>query len=113
LVTSVQKKLLEEGGINKIFAVGPAVMMKFVVETSRPFNVSTIVSLNTIMVDGTGMCGGCRVIVGGKQKFVCVDGPEFEGLEVDFNNLLNRQRYYVEEEHHARECHRHKMERAV
>ncbi|MBN2568466.1 MAG: sulfide/dihydroorotate dehydrogenase-like FAD/NAD-binding protein [Deltaproteobacteria bacterium] len=110
LVTHIQKKLLEGGDIDKIFAIGPAIMMKFVVETSRPFNVSTVVSLNTIMVDGTGMCGGCRVTVAGKQKFVCVDGPEFEGLEVDFNNLLNRQRYYIEEENKAMEYHRCKLE---
>lgn len=106
LVTHIQKKLLEKGDIDKIFAIGPAIMMKFVVETSRPFNVSTVVSLNTIMVDGTGMCGGCRVTVAGKQKFVCVDGPEFEGLDVDFDNLLNRQRYYTEEENKAKEYHK-------
>jgi len=106
LVTHIQKELLEQGSVDKIFAIGPAIMMKFVVETSRPFNVSTVVSLNTIMVDGTGMCGGCRVTVGGKQRFVCVDGPEFEGLDVDFDNLLNRQRYYIEEENYAKEYHK-------
>ncbi len=110
LVTHIQKELLEKGEIDKIFAIGPAIMMKFVVETSRPFNVSTIVSLNTIMVDGTGMCGGCRVSVAGEKKFVCVDGPEFEGLDVDFKNLLNRQRYYVEEENDAKEYHKCKLE---
>ncbi|MFC1616625.1 sulfide/dihydroorotate dehydrogenase-like FAD/NAD-binding protein [Candidatus Margulisiibacteriota bacterium] len=103
LVTGIQHKLISERKIDKIYAIGPAIMMKFVVETSRPKNISTIVSLNSIMIDGTGMCGGCRVTVSGQQKFVCVDGPEFEGLEVDFDNLLSRQSFYLDEEKKATE----------
>jgi len=91
---------------DEVVAIGPAVMMKFCAETTRPFGIRTIVSLNTIMVDGTGMCGGCRVSVGGKTKFVCVDGPEFDGHEVDFDNLMQRLRTYKEFEDRAHEqCH--------
>ncbi|MBA4387159.1 MAG: ferredoxin-NADP reductase [Verrucomicrobia bacterium] len=87
-------------------AIGPPVMMKFCSETTRPFGVPTVVSLNTIMVDGTGMCGGCRVTVGGKAKFVCVDGPEFDGHKVDFDNMMKRLGAYREQEDRAHEkCH--------
>ena len=87
-------------------AIGPPIMMKFCAETTRPFNVHTVVSLNTIMIDGTGMCGGCRVTVGGKTKFVCVDGPEFDGHQVDFNNMMKRLGAYKKQEEHAHEkCH--------
>jgi ferredoxin--NADP+ reductase len=81
-------------------------MMKFGAETTRPYGVPTVVSLNTIMIDGTGMCGGCRVTVGGETKFVCVDGPEFDGHRVDFDNMMKRLRSYKSREdadHHA--CH--------
>jgi len=87
-------------------AIGPPIMMKFCAETTRPFQVPTVVSLNTIMIDGTGMCGGCRVSVGGETKFVCVDGPEFDGHQVDFDNMMTRLRSYKdkeEEDHHV--CH--------
>ncbi|MDD5482470.1 MAG: sulfide/dihydroorotate dehydrogenase-like FAD/NAD-binding protein [Kiritimatiellae bacterium] len=84
-------------------AIGPPIMMKFCAETTRPFAVPTVVSLNTIMVDGTGMCGGCRVTVGGKTKFVCVDGPEFDGHQVDFDNMMKRLKAYKGQEDHARE----------
>jgi ferredoxin--NADP+ reductase len=87
-------------------AIGPPIMMKFCAETTRPFQVPTVVSLNTIMIDGTGMCGGCRVSVGGHIKFVCVDGPEFDGHQVDFDNMMTRLRAYKdkeEEDHHV--CH--------
>jgi ferredoxin--NADP+ reductase len=87
-------------------AIGPPIMMKFCAETTRPFQVPTVVSLNTIMIDGTGMCGGCRVSVGGQTKFVCVDGPEFDGHQVDFDNMMTRLRAYKdkeEEDHHV--CH--------
>jgi ferredoxin--NADP+ reductase len=87
-------------------AIGPPIMMKFCAETTRPFQVPTVVSLNTIMIDGTGMCGGCRVSVGGETKFVCVDGPEFGGHQVDFDNMMTRLRAYKdkeEEDHHV--CH--------
>lgn len=91
-----------------VIAIGPPVMMKFCAETTRPYNVSTEVSLNTIMVDGTGMCGGCRVNVGNKVKFVCVDGPEFDAHKVDFDNMIARLNSYkeIEKEH---SCRIHKM----
>lgn len=79
-------------------AIGPPIMMKFAAETTRPFEVPTVVSLNTIMVDGTGMCGGCRVNVGGETKFVCVDGPEFDGHQVDFDNMMRRLGAYKGQE---------------
>jgi len=86
-----------------VIAIGPPIMMKFCAETTRPFGVYTEVSLNTIMVDGTGMCGGCRVNVGGEVKFVCVDGPEFDGHLVDFDNMMARLHSYddIEQEKHA------------
>ncbi|NLE76939.1 MAG: sulfide/dihydroorotate dehydrogenase-like FAD/NAD-binding protein [Chloroflexi bacterium] len=103
LVTEPLKELLEarRGEIKRVWAVGPAIMMKFCSLTTKPFEVPTIVSLNSIMVDGTGMCGACRVEVGGKTRFVCVDGPEFDGHEVDWNLLLSRQRTYLDEEKRA------------
>ena len=82
-------------------AIGPAIMMKFCCETTRPFDVHTVVSLNTIMVDGTGMCGGCRVEVGGKTKFVCVDGPEFDGHKVNFDLMMKRLGAYKAQEQKA------------
>jgi ferredoxin--NADP+ reductase len=82
-------------------AIGPPIMMKFAAETTRPYEVPTVVSLNTIMVDGTGMCGGCRVTVGGETKFVCVDGPEFDGHQVDFDNMLRRLNAYKDQETEA------------
>lgn len=87
-------------------AIGPPIMMKFCAEATRPFAVPTVVSLNTIMVDGTGMCGGCRVTVGKQTKFVCVDGPEFDGHQVDFDNMIKRLKAYKshEDEAHHR-CH--------
>jgi len=87
--------------------IGPPVMMKFGAETTRPYGVPTVVSLNTIMIDGTGMCGGCRVTVGGETKFVCVDGPEFDGHQVDFDNMMQRLRAYKPREdadHQAHHC---------
>ncbi len=99
LVTEPLKEILEERqDIARVWGIGPAIMMKFVSLTTQPFGVKTIVSLNSIMVDGTGMCGACRVEVGGRTQFVCVDGPEFDGHEVDWNLLLERQRIYLEEE---------------
>jgi ferredoxin--NADP+ reductase len=91
-----------------VVAIGPPVMMKFCAQATRPFGVPTVVSLNTIMVDGTGMCGGCRVTVGGKTRFVCVDGPEFDGHQVDFDLLTKRLRVYLDmekESAQAHECH--------
>jgi len=102
LVTIPMKELLEAGRpIDRIWAIGPAIMMKFCALTTQPFGVPTIVSLNSIMVDGTGMCGACRVEVGGQTRFVCVDGPEFDGHKVDWDQLLARQRIYPEQEKQA------------
>jgi ferredoxin--NADP+ reductase len=103
LVTQLLDEVLAAvpGGIARVWAIGPAVMMKFVSQTTRPHGVPTIVSLNTIMVDGTGMCGGCRVLLAEGARFVCVDGPEFDGHQVDWDNLLARQAYYREEEQAA------------
>jgi ferredoxin--NADP+ reductase len=98
VVTTALKQELEKGGIGLVMAVGPAIMMRFVCETTKPFNVKTIVSLNPIMIDGTGMCGGCRVSVGGETKFACTDGPEFDGHLVDWDLLINRQKAYRSEE---------------
>ncbi len=85
-------------GVDEAFAVGPTVMMRAVAEATRPHGIRTFVSLNPIMVDGTGMCGGCRVTVGGQTKFACVDGPDFDAHQVDFDILLSRQRQYLPEE---------------
>ena len=101
LVTAPLKELCETGAIDASMAIGPAIMMKFVSLTTKPFGVNTIVSLNSIMVDGTGMCGACRVSVGGRTRFACVDGPEFDGHQVDWNLLLNRQRSYMDMEKEA------------
>ena len=101
LVTDVLKRLLSEGGYDLVIAIGPVIMMKFVALTTKPFGVKTIVSLNPIMIDGTGMCGGCRVRVGGKTKFACVDGPDFDGHEVDFDELMRRNSLFREEEAHT------------
>lgn len=98
LVTEPLKELLEAGGVNRVIAIGPSIMMKFAAKTTEPFGVKTIVSLNPIMVDGTGMCGCCRVSVGGQTRFTCVDGPDFDGHEVDWELLLARQRIYLGEE---------------
>jgi ferredoxin/flavodoxin---NADP+ reductase len=106
LVTVPLKELCENDKPDMAVAIGPPIMMKFCAETTRPFGVKTVVSLNTIMVDGTGMCGGCRVTVGGETKFVCVDGPEFDGHLVDFDNMMLRLSAFKEREekdHH--QCH--------
>jgi ferredoxin--NADP+ reductase len=98
-VTDQLKELLDTNlGINLVYAIGPLPMMKAVSNLTKPYNVRTVVSLNAVMVDGTGMCGGCRVSVNGQMKFACVDGPEFEGHEVDFDEMLLRNRSYAEME---------------
>ena len=102
LVTEPLKEICEQEKPDIVVAIGPPVMMKFAAETTRPFGVHTVVSLNTIMVDGTGMCGGCRVTVGGETKFVCVDGPEFDGHQVDFDNMMKRLQSYRSQEERAR-----------
>ncbi len=101
LVTHPLKELCEAGEIDSAFAVGPAIMMKFCAATTREFEVPTTVSLNPIMVDGTGMCGACRVTVGGETKFGCVDGPDFDAHAVDFEELMSRQRVYSDLEREA------------
>jgi ferredoxin--NADP+ reductase len=100
-VTDAAKDALAQGGIDVVYAVGPVPMMRAVVNLTRPLAVRTIVSLNPVMVDGTGMCGGCRVEVGGQTKFACVDGPEFDGHQVDFNLLMDRLGTYREFEQKA------------
>lgn len=102
-VTDALKELIEAGNeYDAVIAIGPVPMMKFVCSVTKPYNIKTIVSLNPIMIDGTGMCGGCRVTVGGKIKYACVDGPDFDGHEVDFNELIKRNSTYREQEHNCR-----------
>lgn len=103
LVTEPIKELCEQGGIDEVIAIGPPVMMKFCSLATKPFGVKTTVSLNTVMIDGTGMCGGCRVSVGGETKFVCVDGPEFDGHLVDWDLMMRRMGAYKPQESAARE----------
>ena len=101
-VTDVLKKLLADGQkIDEVVAIGPGIMMKAVAGITKEPGIKTIVSLNSLMVDGTGMCGGCRITVGGEKKFVCVDGPEFDGHQVDFDELMQRSEMYAREEHRA------------
>lgn len=98
-VTTVLQKLIDDGEkINVVWAIGPVIMMKVVANLTRKYDLKTVVSLNPIMVDGTGMCGGCRVTVGDEIKFACVDGPEFDGHLVDFDNLMLRNRRFLREE---------------
>ena len=98
-VTDKIKQLIEAGNkYDAVIAIGPIPMMKFVCLATKPYQIKTIVSLNPIMIDGTGMCGGCRVTVGGKIKFACVDGPDFDGHQVDFDELMNRNSIYKERE---------------
>jgi ferredoxin--NADP+ reductase len=98
LVTEPLKQLLQTRTVDRIIAIGPTIMMKFSALTSQPFGVKTIVSLNPIMVDGTGMCGACRVEVAGETRLACVDGPDFDGHLVDWDLLISRQRAYLDEE---------------
>ncbi|MDD2262909.1 MAG: sulfide/dihydroorotate dehydrogenase-like FAD/NAD-binding protein [Clostridia bacterium] len=101
LVTEKLKKLIEQGSnYDTVIAVGPVIMMKFVSLLTKEYGIKTIVSMNPIMIDGTGMCGGCRLTVGGETKFACVDGPDFDGHLVDFDSVLQRLSMYKEEENH-------------
>ncbi len=111
LITEPLKELLDAqpGQVAHIWAIGPTIMMKFVTMATKPYNVPTTVSLNTVMVDGTGMCGGCRVMLDGGAQFVCVDGPEFDGHKVNWDILLARMQYYRQDEqlaveNYKREC---------
>lgn len=102
-VTDELREVLTNNQVDLVVAIGPVPMMKFVSLLTKEFNAPTLVSLNPIMIDGTGMCGGCRVTIGGKTKFACVDGPEFDGHQVDFDGLMRRlQAYRIEEEHSDR-----------
>ena len=104
LVTNALEKLISEGETyDEVIAIGPLVMMKFVVKLTKEHNIKTVVSMNPIMIDGTGMCGGCRLTVGGKTKFACVDGPDFDGFEVDFDEAMARGTMYRDFERHAYE----------
>ena len=104
LVTEPLKAALENGEkYDEVITIGPLIMMKFVVATTKPFNQKTTVSMNPIMIDGTGMCGGCRLTVGGKTKFACVDGPDFDGHEVDFDEAMARSTMYKDFERHEYE----------
>jgi ferredoxin--NADP+ reductase len=105
-VSDVLKTLIEDGNkYDLVIAIGPLIMMKVVCNLTRIYRVKTIVSMNPVMVDGTGMCGGCRVTVGGKTKFACVDGPDFDGHEVDFDEAMRRQTMYKDEEKLSSEKH--------
>ena len=104
LVTDELKRLIDKGrSIDRVIAIGPPVMMKAVTDLTRSYGIKTVVSMNPIMIDGTGMCGACRVKVGEQMKFACVDGPEFDGHAVDFEGLLNRLKTYIPEEQESRE----------
>jgi len=110
VVTEPLKELLEDKDrkVARVWAIGPAIMMKFVSLATKPYNVPTTVSLNTIMIDGTGMCGGCRVLLDSGARFVCVDGPEFDAHKVDWGSLLSRLQFYRDEERRAVEHWEHK-----
>ena len=104
LVTDALKKLIESGEqYDEVITIGPLIMMKFVCKLTKEYGIKTIASMNPIMIDGTGMCGGCRLTVGGKTKFACVDGPEFDGHEIDFDEAIARGATYREFERHAHE----------
>ena len=100
----LEQKIVDGANFDEVITIGPLIMMKFVVKTTKPHNVKTVVSMNPIMVDGTGMCGGCRLTVGGQTKFAGVDGPDFDGFEVDFDEAMHRGTMYKPFEAHAREA---------
>ena len=100
----LEQKIVDGANFDEVITIGPLIMMKFVVKTTKPHNVKTVVSMNPIMVDGTGMGGGCRLTVGGQTKFACVDGPDFDGFEVDFDEAMHRGTMYKPFEAHAREA---------
>ena len=105
LVTAALERLIQEGNeYDEVIAIGPLVMMKFVCAVTKKYGVKTIVSMNPIMIDGTGMCGGCRLTVGGETKFACVDGPDFDGHLVDFDEAMSRSRTYADFESHERDA---------
>ena len=102
LVTNALKALIDAGNqYDEVIAIGPVIMMKFVCQLTKEYNIKTVVSMNPIMIDGTGMCGGCRLTVGGQTKFACVDGPDFDGHQVDFDEAMSRGMMYRDFERHA------------
>ena len=104
LVTNALKALIDAGNqYDEVIAIGPVIMMKFVCQLTKEYNIKTVVSMNPIMIDGTGMCGGCRLTVGGQTKFACVDGPDFDGHQVDFDEAMSRGAMYRDFERHAYE----------
>lgn len=110
-VSDILQKLLDEGNsYDVVIAIGPPIMMKVVCDVTRPYGIKTVVSLNPIMIDGTGMCGGCRVTVGGETKFACVDGPDFDGHQVDFNELIRRLSMYKRSEKASIDRHQCRLE---
>ena len=114
VVTEALKELIDAGNqYDEVFAIGPMVMMKFVSKTTEPYGIPTTVSMSPIMIDGTGMCGGCRLSVGGEMKFACVDGPDFDGHLVDFDEAMKRGTMYRDFEQHAREAHCNLMNKEV
>ena len=105
VVTAPLEKCIQDGAnFDEVITIGPLIMMKFVVSVTKKYNVKTVVSMNPIMIDGTGMCGGCRLTMGGKTMFACVDGPDFDGFEVDFDEAMHRGTMYRDFEAHAREA---------
>lgn len=114
VVTVALEQLIQEGNeYDEVIAIGPVIMMKFVCLTTKKYNIKTVISMNPIMVDGTGMCGGCRLTVGGETKFACVDGPEFDGHLVDFDEAMKRSRMYSAEEKLSKEKHICRMKEAA
>lgn len=114
LVTAALEKLINEGNeYDEVIAIGPLIMMKFVCQVTKKYGIKTTVSMNPIMIDGTGMCGGCRLTVGGETKFACVDGPDFDGHLVDFDEAMKRSTMYRDFEQHAREAHCNLMNKEV
>jgi len=110
-VSDILKRLIEEGNqYDLVIAIGPIIMMKVVSNLTKQYGIKTIVSMNPVMIDGTGMCGGCRVTVGGKTKFACVNGPDFDGHEVDFDEAMRRQQMYKEDEKKSMELHKCRLE---
>ena len=114
LVTTALEKLINDGNqYDEVIAIGPLVMMKFVAATTKKYDIKTTVSMNPVMVDGTGMCGGCRLTVGGKSMFACVDGPDFDGHQVDFDEAISRSTMYKDFENRKREEHCNLMSKEV
>ena len=110
-VTTKLEELIKEGNeYDAVIAIGPLVMMRAVCELTKPYGIKTIVSMNPIMIDGTGMCGGCRITVGGEVKFACVDGPDFDGHLVDFDEAIRRSKMFSKEEYHSSRNHRCRLE---